>query len=1246
MLPGLSLLHHHSRHGALRRRCAALAPARRWWHATLLLCALGPHASLGAQPALRNTPPRTDAWVRRLLDRRDGLPEVQVNAIERTADGYFWLGTRRGLVRYDGLRYTLFAPANTPALPSPWINGIRADQRGRLWLATGGGLVVRDGATFRLVDTTQVPAADVWATLEDRRGTIWVATESGVFRGDGTRFQPVPGARGFTYSLAQDGRGRVWMAGRNTLAYADGDSVVSLHQRFGISGRVFTVFADGPDHLWYGTTAGITEVRLDASGSPAVVRRISTAAGRNDRPVWSIGRGPDSTLWLGTETGGTLRLIGNRLEPMSDAAVETWSIYADPHGILWAGTSSGLERYQRSAFTTLSDGLPDSQVWSARIAPWGQLWTSLADGAVYAWQGNRFSRVTPPGAIEQSSPIWASPTGMLVGAESRTLQHIDADGRRTTLASADARIGSLLGLLDAGSDVWISADSGLFRLRNGQLQPMNAQLGRQQILRPRDMARDSAGRLYFGRPGVTIADGNTARFIGTAEGLTSTNVRAIVPRGDFVWIGTPDSGLYVLHRDTVRALGAIDPRLKGEVLALGDDHDGYLWVNWSYGLRRIPFADLEAAARGQPRPVHVRSFDQSDGLPAGSFRADFQSRLARDSAGALYVANARGVVRIEPSAITPDTVPPPVVVEGISVGGAAVDVGPTLALAPGLGRIEFTLATPGAMRPTEVRLQYRLIGVDSAWNDAGSRRTMAFGPLRGGAYRLEARTATEDGDWSPVRSLVAFDVGLRPTEAPWFVPLLVLATGALVLAGTRARRAALERRGQALALEVRERTADLEAARATLERRVSERTAQLAGELAERERLQQALNDAQKLEGLGRLAGGVAHEINNGMASVLGFTELAAIAARGHDDILSDLNEVRRAGDRVKTIVRQLMLFARREQMARTLIDVGDTVGELTRTLRELAGARVRVEVEIAPALRAVQANAQQLEQVVVNLVMNARDAMPDGGVVMVRVGARTLDAPTALGGVDLGAGEYVCITVSDTGVGMTESVRSRLFEPFFTTKAFAGGTGLGLAMAHGIVREHGGTIVVSSDEGHGSTFDIWLPADMSDAAPRTTPRRTPGDGVLSDRVTPSGPFAAVRTPMESSHETILLVDDDDSVREAVQRLLEVRGYRVLPAAGAQAALAVADEDYDGVDLVLTDFKMPELDGLTLVRMLRERHGSRPTVFMTGFAGYAPVDIDELATFGPIVSKPISARELQATLRSVLDAAQRSAHAE
>ena len=287
----------------------------------------------------------------------------------------------------------------------------------------------------------------------------------------------------------------------------------------------------------------------------------------------------------------------------------------------------------------------------------------------------------------------------------------------------------------------------------------------------------------------------------------------------------------------------------------------------------------------------------------------------------------------------------------------------------------------------------------------------------------------------------------------------------------------------------------------------------------------------------------------------------------------------------------------------------------MRRSLQQTVGERIRVATVVAPDLRPVLADRSQIEQVVLNLVLNARDAMPDGGTITLRVDPRRLTATLAIGGTDLPPGDYLILSVADTGAGMTEAVRARLFEPFFTTKELNRGTGLGLAVCHGVVAEHFGAIEVDSAVGEGTTIAVWLPAVSAGVAPVA-----PG---------PAGPV--------SGQETVLVVEDDPFVRQLVDQLLSAAGYRVLVAGDGAEALLMAEDRLADIGLVLTDVLMPEVNGVELARTLRRRRSDLPVVFMSGFTGRDVALEEELAGLGPLLAKPFTSETVTAIVRAELD---------
>jgi PAS domain S-box-containing protein len=389
-------------------------------------------------------------------------------------------------------------------------------------------------------------------------------------------------------------------------------------------------------------------------------------------------------------------------------------------------------------------------------------------------------------------------------------------------------------------------------------------------------------------------------------------------------------------------------------------------------------------------------------------------------------------------------------------------------------------------------------------------------------------------------------------------------------------------------------------------------------DVTEAKRLAEQLGQMQRLESVGRLAGGIAHDFNNLMAVITGYAGLLARDVHG-DPGAKAVDEIQRAARRAAELTAQLLAFSRRRPATRDTVDVTATVRGVRPMLERLLGADVELLVEAGEDVVTAVTDRAQLEQVVVNLAINARDAMPEGGMLRIGVEAVELGAADLRRRVGLMPGRYACITVRDTGSGIAPELLDTIFEPFFTTKEVGRGTGLGLASVHGTVTQAGGHVAVESRLGEGSAFRVYLPT----APPGATP--APGGGDEPTRAPAGGT------------ETVLLCEDEDALRALLERTLTRAGYRVVAAPRAEEAVRLAHE-LDGVyDAVVTDVVMPGGSGLALAEELARRHGARPLLLISGFSAEAVDRGAGVTAAGAFLEKPFESAELLATLRSLLD---------
>lgn len=446
-------------------------------------------------------------------------------------------------------------------------------------------------------------------------------------------------------------------------------------------------------------------------------------------------------------------------------------------------------------------------------------------------------------------------------------------------------------------------------------------------------------------------------------------------------------------------------------------------------------------------------------------------------------------------------------------------------------------------------------------------------------------------------------------------PLNTVSLMSTVRAALRARRRQYE---------VQDHLLERERSAAELENLVQDRTrqlettnAQLRQEISERKQAEAALQQAQKMEVIGQMTGGVAHDFNNLLTAVLGNLELAT--RRGRDDnILRFLDGATQAAKRGAKLTSQLLAFSRTQRLQAEPVDLNAIVTKMGDLIFRTIGATVRIETVLEKNLWRATADPSQIESVILNLAVNARDAMPQGGRLTISTANIRLDGSAQPN--ELPLGDYVAVSVSDTGTGMTDEVLKKAFEPFFTTKPVGSGTGLGLSQVYGIAKQTGGSVAISTRLGEGTKVSVFLPRTVSSLVPATA--------------------EAVAEPLRRREATILVVDDDADVRGLAMSCLESLGYTVLSADGGQAAIEMVAKEA-AIDLVLVDIAMPELNGIeTIQRILRER-GNLPFLYMTGYVG--PTQLDPLEK--RVLKKPFTIAELAAKVEEILashEAADRS----
>ncbi len=767
--------------------------------ARLLSSALAVALSAAAARALDPSVPLAqyghDVWT-----SDSGLPQNSVTTILQTRDGYLWLGTQEGLVRFDGVRFTIFDTRNTPSLSDDWVQALAETRDGTLWVGTMSGLVRRRDGAFAAFRDGGLDKQMIHALFEDRHGVLWVGSPLGMTRIAGSRvttYSDCQGIPGRVAAIGEDGRGDLWVGGPWGAARRRDERFEPWAVSDGFPGSVQAILPDPDGGFWAGTGRGVARV----DGRETTL--LAEGAGLTNNFVHALFRDRDGSLWVATD-GGLFRFRDGRFQRHGAAdglsSDRILALHEDREGSLWVGTTDGgLDRIraQRIAFTTTRDGLSDDKLWSVFEDSRGTLWAGTAGGVLNRRPAGtaRFAPFLRLGATVSS--IAEDPSGALwVGTRGAGIVRVE--GRRSTrYTTKDGLSGNnIISLLvDRSGTVWAGTmASGLNRFEKGRFVPIRARdgLGSDSVF---SLFEDRDGALWVGTfgGGVTRISGGRFRTFTSRDGLPHDVVMSTYQDAEGTYWFATRGGLARYRDGRFTSYRQKEGIFHDAAQRVVEDGRGYLWLTSNRGVFRVSLAELAAAASAPGRINDSVTFGSAARMiPAECNGTQHGAWRSRD--GKLWFATIKGLAMADPARIEINAVAPTVVIEQVAAGGERFSPAGTVNLPAGTDRFEFGYTALSFRNPPAVRFRFRLEGFDRDWIDAGPRRTAYYTNVPPGHYRFHVLAANEDGIWSAVGAASDLFIARHFYETAWFRACALLAAALLAGLGYRLRVRRLEAR--------------------------------------------------------------------------------------------------------------------------------------------------------------------------------------------------------------------------------------------------------------------------------------------------------------------------------------------------------------------------------------------------------------------------------------------------------------------
>lgn len=1145
-----------------------------------------------------------DAW-----GVEDGLPQASILDIQQTRDGYIWLATLEGLVRFDGVTFTVFDKRGAAELTNHQITALYEDRETGLWIGTmGGGLILRKNNAFQSFLKRDGLAGDsILSIFQDREGNIWAGCDN-----SGLSCLKV-GARRFTVCTTQDGlagnsvrsitqdhAGMLWLgtdSGLNRLDPATGQfSLITTQQRLA-DNKVYCVFTDSHGYIWAGCENGLTRI-APGSGDP-VVRECQAISREsfNGASVRAICEDRQGNIWIGIFGKGLRRLTPGNV-PVGEYSLcyftvehglsnnKIDSLMEDREGDLWIGAlDGGLNRLRDSSVTSFSSPVDasgpvtysilqdlDGRVWFGSDSGVSRFLTKPEKNSAY-WE-----KICSTNRGLSNETVWTmcfqDKNTLWIGTQNGLNQLDVPSGKITQFFVRDGLPSNIIRVIekDNQGNLWIAADGGgLACYKNREFITFSPRDGlpKESIW---TLYADHQGTLWMGTWGGGLCRYTDGRFTSssTAQGLSNNIVTAIREDAEGnLWIGTYGGGLNLFNGKKFITVNSQNGLFDDTIHAIIDDSLGNLWMSCNKGIFRVSLTELVRFCNGAISQVACQAFDERHGMKNRECNGVGHPSAWKDSEGRLWFPTNDGPALIDPARLTVNKVIPPVLIEKIIVDDSAHHPPfpreeSMLHFSPGKEKFEFHYTALSFPAPRDVQFKYRLEGFESGWNEVNNRRIAYYQKLPPGYYTFRVIASNNDGYWNSTGAVVSFRLAPHFYQTRWFVLMSFLSVLGILAAGYYFRVRRLKNQAWRLKLLVDERTFDLNLARDAAER------ARETAEKANRAKSEFLAN--------------VSHEIRTPMNAILGFAEI--LSERIQDPKLREhLDSISTGGQTLLRLINNILDLARIEsgkiKLEEEPLYIHGVLHEIADIFKQKAHARgVTIQVVIAPETPVgVKMDGLRIRQILLNLAGNALKFTDSG---FVEIGLRPAE-PTADNQQTISLVFYV----RDSGIGIPRDQQQRIFEAFMQQEGQKsgqyGGSGLGLAITHRLVQLMKGHIRVDSEPGKGSLFEVFIPD-------------VPVCAISSQS---SAGYEPDISDVRFHESVILVVDDTEPNRRLMKEYLSDSPIQFIEAENGQQALESARRHLP--DLVLMDIKMPVMNGLEATRLMKNDVSLRhiPVIIVT-----------------------------------------------